>query len=157
GYSITSSASASRSALGPALRPRSEIRLDDRRIRDKLARRPGRSDAAGLEHVGALRELQRGLHVLLDQQDCKPLPAQVGDGCKDLPNDQRRQTERRLVQHQGAWSAHQRSADREHLLLAAAQGAGKRATSLEQRRKEPMDGIEIALASRSRAFLVAMQ
>ena len=55
----------------------------------------------------------------------------------------RRQTQRRLVQHQQARPAHQRAADRHHLLLAAGQRAGKLALPFRQPRKQRMDAPQV--------------
>src|SRR5207249_6991004 len=63
----------------------------------------------------------------------------------DLADDQRGQTERRLVEHQQGRARHQRAADREHLLLAAAERAGELAPALAQAREPLEDFGERAL------------
>ena len=65
-------------------------------------------------------EPKRMIGVLLDDQHGQAvLSVQGADGVENLARDQGRQAERRLVQHQQARAAHQRAADRQHLLLAA--------------------------------------
>ena len=49
---------------------------------------------------------------------------------------ERRQAERRLVEQQQPRLRHQRAADRDHLLLAARQLAGRAASSLSAQRRE---------------------
>ncbi len=51
---------------------------------------------------------------------------------EDLPHDQRREAERRLVEQQQARAQQQRARDRQHLLLAARQRAGLLAAALAQ-------------------------
>src|ERR1039457_2459028 len=78
-------------------------------------------------HIAAVSELQRMKSVLLDEKDRQSLAlVEIGDDLEDLLDDERRQTERRLVQEQKTRPAHQRPRDRQHLLLAA----GKRSAAL---------------------------
>ena len=80
--------------------------------------------------------------VLLDDQDGEAvLLVQRANGVEDLTRDQGRKTERRLVQEQEARAAHQRAADREHLLLAA----GQRAAALRHAFPQPRKQVEHAL------------
>ena len=61
---------------------------------------------AVFQHVAAVGQLQRLVGVLLDEEDGHPLLAQLFNGVEDLLNDDRRQTERRLIQQQQARLAH---------------------------------------------------
>jgi hypothetical protein len=81
-------------------------------------------DQAVDHDVAAMGQLERMIGVLLDDQHGEAvLPVQGPDGVENLPRDQRGEAQRRLVQHQQAGPAHQRAADRQHLLFAAGQRA----------------------------------
>jgi hypothetical protein len=78
-------------------------------------------DAAGLEHVAVMGDLERKIGVLLDQQDRQSKRSiDLEDLLKNCLNKDRRDSERRLVEHQAFWLAHQSSRDGQHLLFAAA-------------------------------------
>ena len=68
--------------------------------------------------------MQRHVGVLLDQQDGDPLLVDLPDDLEDIPHDQRRQPQRRLIHHDKLGAAHQRAGHRQHLLLAAGKGTG---------------------------------
>jgi hypothetical protein len=57
--------------------------------------------------------------VLLDQQNGCALPLNFGQTLEYQFSQNRRQAERRLVQHQQLGKIHHGAPDREHLLLAA--------------------------------------
>ena len=91
----------------------------------QLRARPGERDAPDLEHVRRLRELQRDVRVLLDDEHGQALLlVQLPDDAEDLGDEQRREAERRLVEQEQARALHERAREREHLLLAAAERAG---------------------------------
>src|SRR5437588_414582 len=62
--------------------------------------------------------------------------ADLADGAKDGLDHDRRQAHRRLVKGKQDRSCHQRAADCQHLLLAAAQGAGELAPPFGQNGEE---------------------
>ena len=79
---------------------------------------------AGLEHVGAVRDLKRLVRVLLDEQERHPRSRSISRmTAKMRLHDLRRQAERRLVEEQQLGPAHERARDRQHLLLAAGERA----------------------------------
>ena len=78
-------------------------------------------DAAGLQHIGAIRDRERHDGGLIDQQDGHALVAQRGEQIVKPFDQLRREAERGLVEHQHARARHQAARDREHLLLAAGQ------------------------------------
>ena len=72
---------------------------------------------------------------------------------EDVLDDQRRKAERRLVEQQQARLAHQRARDRQHLLLAARQGAGQLVLALLQAREALELALDRCLAWRAGSFL----
>ena len=82
--------------------------------------RAGEVDAAVLEHVAAVGDAQRQRDLLLGDDDGEAVAAQVAEGGVGIGRQLRRQPGGRLVEHEQARLAHQRPADREHLLLASA-------------------------------------
>jgi hypothetical protein len=84
--------------------------------------------------------------VLLDQEDRHLLLARdPADGLEDLPHNQRRQPKRGLVEQQQPRPAHQGAADRQHLLLAARQGAAALLAPLGQPGEHLEHPVEVFL------------
>src|SRR6516165_9984153 len=72
-----------------------------------------------LEHIGAVRQLERALRVLLDQENALAVVAiEPPDQREHLVCQARAQSERRLVQHEHLGAAEQSTPDGQHLLLA---------------------------------------
>src|SRR5690606_30232646 len=113
-----------------ALRP--QVHPPDGLVLAQLRRRAVQRHAAVLEHVGAVRDGQRQQGVLLDQEDAHALLVEARERLGDLARQQRREAERGLVQEQYLRLGHQRPADREHLLLAAGEAAGRLALPFAQ-------------------------
>src|SRR3954451_16711924 len=90
-----------------------------------------------------MRELQRLVSVLLDEQDGGTPRVDVADRGEHLLHEHRRQTERWLVEEEQAGVSHQGAADREHLLLAAGERPAKLALALPQAGKERVDALQI--------------
>jgi len=84
----------------------------------------GCDEPPGLEHISAGGERERAPRVLLDEQDRDAVLVDAPNHPEDLAREDRRQPERGLVEEQQPRPRHQRAADREHLLLAAREGAG---------------------------------
>src|SRR4051794_17810651 len=112
--------------------------------RQQLGRRAGEAQGAVLQHVGAVRDLERLAHVLLDEQHRQAIVAQAPDQREHFLDEERRQAERRLVEDQQAGFGHQAAADREHLLLAAAHRAGPLALALGEAREGCEHALEVA-------------
>ena len=96
----------------------------------------------GLEHVAAVRGVERHQRVLLDEQDRRALLVDLLDDVEDPLDEDRREPERRLVEQQQLRARHQRAADRAHLLLAARHRPGllrraARAGAGRARRRDP--------------------
>src|SRR6266852_4500028 len=117
---------------------------------------------AGLEHVSAGRALEGGLDVLLDDQDRRALPIERADDLHQALHHQRRETERKLVDHEQARTRHERAADRDHLLLATGERRSQRAEALAHPRKElehvsevGFDRVAVASAEGAEQELIA--
>src|SRR5437868_146297 len=76
-----------------------------------------RGDAAGLEDVAALRDLERQVRVLLDDQHGdRQITVQLTELLEQTLRDERRQPHRRLIEQQQLRARHQRARDGKHLL-----------------------------------------
>src|SRR5438045_8221974 len=99
-----------------------EIGCTDVLTAQKLATRSRDRDPAVDHDMSAMGQPQSMEGILLDQEHGQALSGvELADRCKNLPDDQRRQTERRLVEKQKPRSRHEGASDGEHLLLAARQ------------------------------------
>ena len=79
---------------------------------------------------------ERDPRVLLDDEHGEPfLLVQLADDPEELAHDQRREAERRLVEQEQARAAHERAAEREHLLLAARERPGALPATLDHPRE----------------------
>src|SRR4029077_14964459 len=76
-------------------------------------------------HVDTVRYPHRDREFLLYQQNGKATSGDFGDEIADLLHDERSKPLGRLVDHDEFRVAHQRTADGQHLLLAARQDAGR--------------------------------
>src|SRR5262252_5065648 len=86
----------------------------------------GHRDLADLQHVGAVRHPERGLGVLLDQQDGHALLlVDLADDLEDRSQHGGREAQRRLVEEEEPRPHHERPGDRQHLLLATAEQRGR--------------------------------
>src|SRR5713226_1098848 len=82
-----------------------------------------KDDAAGLQHVRAMCDVQRLMDILLDQENRYSLAIDLRDDLEDVFHQKRGEAQGRLVEQQKAWIGHQPTSDREHLLLAAGECA----------------------------------
>ena len=97
---------------------------------------------ADLQYGCEIGDLERELDRLLGKQDRQPFAVQPGKGLVHRFDDRGRKAERRLVQHQELWIAHQGAADRQHLPLASGHGAGALAAPFLQPRKDFIDALQ---------------
>src|SRR5262245_45930260 len=88
----------------------------------------------------------KALHnILLDQEESDALLIDASDQGKEFFNEERRKTERRLVQNEQNGFGHQAPSDRQHLLLAARKTAGALRLPLGKTRKNTEDLFPILL------------
>ena len=101
-------------------------------------------DAAVLDDVAVGGDLEGQLGVLLDEQDGHAGIAVKALNClEDRVDDLGRQAEGGLVEHEQLGLGHQRSADREHLLLATGQIAGDPGGHVAEFGQQPIDLLEV--------------
>src|ERR1700742_1697556 len=96
-----------------------EILRDQFFIFLKLAGFAREDTASRVENDGGIGDVERKLEILLDENDRLPLLFQAADGAADLGHDEGGEALGGLVQQEHARISHQRTADREHLLLTA--------------------------------------
>src|SRR5271155_3667903 len=77
----------------------------------------GVDDPAVLHEEKPVGQSRGEAEILFDEQDSETLPLELGYGAADLLNDDRRETLRRLVEHQESRAGAQDSRDREPLLV----------------------------------------
>ena len=84
-----------------------------------VAGSPPSASRPRLQHIAPVRDLQRHMRVLLDQQHRRPALMDFADDLEYRLHDDRREAERGLVEQQQPGLRHQAARDRDHLLLAA--------------------------------------
>src|SRR5215510_2327387 len=120
-----------------ALAAAAEIELADVLVTAQPLGRAVEDDAAVLDHVAVVGDLERDLGVLLDEQDGGArLTADCHEAAHQFIDHERREALRELVDEQQLRVTGQRGADREHLALAAREVARLAAAHAGQRRKE---------------------
>src|SRR5438034_754034 len=118
----------------------SEVRASDGVVPAELGRRPRHDDAARLEEVGVIGEVERRRDVLLDEQDAHALLAVDGaHDAEDLAGDERRESERGLVEEEQARPQHERARARGGAPLAPEEGPGGAAPPRRARRARAVD------------------
>ena len=122
-----------------------EVRVDQARALgiERVGALLERDLAAG-EHVHAVADAQREIDALLDDEQRPPLVAQLEQRLGDRVDRERREAERRLVEQQELGVAHQHPADRDHLLLAAAERRGRARSQLLEDREQLVDRLAAA-------------
>src|SRR5439155_11898645 len=93
----------------------SQIRLLDVVIGQEVGALALPDNAARLQHIGAVGQLQGPVNLLLHQEDGEALRLQRSDLVVELVNDQGCQSEGWLVQHEELRVRHQRPAYGQHL------------------------------------------
>src|SRR5262249_5587972 len=137
-------------ALLPAALPTSAVLLDPQIELPNVVlgheARAGVShdDAADLQHVAVVTDLQRHVGILLHQNDGDAaLAVYAHDNVEDFLHKPGRQTERRFVHQHQARSRHQCPADRQHLLFATRERACTLFSPLSQHREIVEHGRQV--------------
>src|SRR5262245_60694592 len=134
---------------GSRRRSAAEVGPPDALVREQRGARSVERDRTVLEDVSPVGEPQRSQHILFHEEDGDALAIDLGEIREDRGDDDRRQAERRLVEHEQARTRHERAADRHHLLLAARERAGELPPPLGNTRKEVEDPLERRAPSRA--------
>ena len=88
-------------------------------------------------------DLERPHGVLLHQEDRRAGRVDLQDGLEDRVDEDRREPERWLVEHEELRAAHHRPADGEHLLLSSGQRARELRLALLEAREEREDALHV--------------
>src|SRR5690349_16072290 len=130
----------------PSLFPRAEIiALHQLALLQLLQIFTMQRDLTMHDHIPAISNQARFMEILLCHQHGQPeLLLQVAHHGHGLMHEQGRESDRWLVDQQQARRGHDRARDREHLLLASAQAAGKLTAALAKHRKRLKAQLEIA-------------
>src|SRR5829696_4090480 len=108
-----------------------QVRLPDALVLAQLRARAVEGDATDLDQVRAVRNVERDVRVLLDDEHRQALLlVEAPDEAEELAHDERRQAERRLVEEEQSRPPHERALERQHLLLAPRQRACLLVTTL---------------------------
>src|SRR5580698_11514194 len=89
-----------------------------------------------------IRDRKGRAKILLDEKNCQPLAFKTLEHFDNLLNDQRRQPLRWLIKQQQRGIEHQRTCDRQHLLLAAGKLEAKIALAGVKARKQIEDALQ---------------
>ena len=106
---------------GDPLNP--QIGASDLGALQKLEPRTRENDPPALQHIGAIRDAQGLLDILLNQQHRNAFPANVLHDPEYFLHNRGRQPQGGFVKHQEPRCAHQPPANGQHLLLTAAERA----------------------------------
>src|SRR2546427_4355823 len=116
---------------------------------------------AAFDHIAPVDDWKERPGILISDEDGNPRLPDVPDGLNDLELKRRGQAQERLVQKKQGRLGHERPADREHLLLTAAEKARSPVAQLKQRRKKLPHVLErlfrFRAASQDRADFQVLQ
>src|SRR5262245_2396519 len=122
----------------------SEVGGEDLRARDQIAAGPLPDEASIVEKVDVVSGIGDARGILLDQDHGAPLPLQAMDDPIDLLDEDRRQAEGGLVQHQHPARRHQAAPDPHHPALAAGERAGTLSAPLRELGQQGKDLVQPA-------------
>src|SRR5262249_32438523 len=114
-----------------------QVRFPHFGIIQKIGGGAAEAHLAGFEHVTPRGERERGLDVLLDDEERPAAGRDLRQDAGKILDDDRGEAERELVDQEQARAGHQAAGDRYHLLLTAAQVDRELALALAQAREEP--------------------
>jgi diguanylate cyclase (GGDEF)-like protein len=130
-----------RLAIDSVLVAEAEIGFDDARVGGQFGARPGQLDLAGFQHVAVVGTCSAARAFCSTSRMATPVSFSFGDDAEDFLDDQRRQAEAGLVEHQQLGLGHQGAAHGQHLALAAGQRAGQLGAALFEAREELEDFV----------------
>ena len=125
-----------------ALHP--QIRLPHVVVRPQRRRIALRHHATRLQQISPARQPQRHRGVLLHQQDRHALAMDLPQRARQFAHHQRRQADARFIDQQQLRPRHQPARERQDLLLAAGQTAGRLAAPRAQDRKSRKHRLHVA-------------
>src|SRR6476619_4024557 len=99
-------------------------------------------DAAAVEQVAVLSSRNRVGHALVDHQATRSLLGDRRQGVEQWLLHARMQSERHLIHDEQAWPANQSTHDRDHLLLATAEGSSGLLEAVANHREELQSELE---------------
>src|SRR5258708_6801882 len=120
-----------------------EILRDQLFIVQNIAGIADEHTASGVEDDRLVRNVERQLDILFDENDGLPFLFQSSDGAADFGDDQGRKAFRRFIEQKHPWIAHQRAPDRKHLLFSAGKRAGILRVAFAQPREQGVDPVDI--------------
>src|SRR5258708_6247493 len=126
--------------MGPSID--AEISAERTGIAGDVARTRLVDHFSGLEDVDAIGDGERGIQVLLDQENGKSVFREVGDDVLEMLHHDGRQAFRRLIHENELRINYERASNREHLPLAARELSGKMVSPLGEPRKQREDALD---------------
>src|SRR5574341_893360 len=116
----------------------------DLRVVLQLRGRTLQSDAACFHNVRPIGDVERYARVLFDEQDCGTLAFQLTDRVKNDAHQYRCKSKRRLIEQEQLRAAHQRAANRQHLLFATRERPSQLTTPVFEYWEQSVDVIYVA-------------
>src|SRR5438309_1137987 len=134
----------------PIVRPRkprlpAEVSLLDLGISPEGGTGAAEEDAACLDDVGAVRDLERAQRVLLDQQNRDAIVVDLLDDVEHGVHHLRRQAQRGFVEQKELRLRQQAAGDGEDLLLATRELAGRKVPALAEDCKLLHQSLDVAM------------
>ncbi len=103
----------------------------------------GEDDLADFHDVAVVGQGERGLGVLLDEQDGGALGLELLDGGHDFLHHDRGEAHAGLVEHEQFRLGHQCSSHGEHLLFTAGEGAGGLLVAFSEDGEEVVGALDV--------------
>ena len=119
----------------------SEIRLPDTGVVDQFRTGALTGDSTTIHDAGGAGEFERSHHILLNHEDRETLSVELDERIDQLFNEQRREPERELVDHQKSGGTHESTANGAHLLFTPRHGPCSLMAALGQFREYRVDAV----------------
>src|SRR5262249_26896635 len=124
-----------------------KVRLPELFVSEQVGSLSLEHHASRRQNVAAVGDGQRHVRVLLDDENRDTCLVHLLDDREAALDEDRREPHRRLVHQQESGPRHQRTAHRDHLLLAARERACELRTPLVEQRKQRVHALEVLLAA----------